>query len=190
MSMILLAFPGEKTSKKIRSILMHKGFDDVRIMSSGGEALRELSEHSAGLIICPVRMRDMDYTELIRRKSTPFYDVLLMDSAKNIYGRKEEDVVALTAPIKLTDLISTVDMMLSDVEYAYSQEKKKKKREKERLRAAKKRSPEEQMILDNAKAYLMERNHLSEEEAFRYIQKNSMDMGRSMVETAQMILMF
>jgi response regulator NasT len=81
-------------------------------------------------------------------------------------------------------------MMLSDVEYAYSQEKKKKKREKERLRAAKKRSPEEQMILDNAKAYLMERNHLSEEEAFRYIQKNSMDMGRSMVETAQMILMF
>ena len=35
----------------------------------------------------------------------------------------------------------------------------------------------------------MERNHLSEEEAFRYIQKSSMDSGTNMVETAQMILM-
>ena len=35
----------------------------------------------------------------------------------------------------------------------------------------------------------MERNHLSEEEAYRYIQKSSMDTGTNMVETAQMILM-
>lgn len=35
----------------------------------------------------------------------------------------------------------------------------------------------------------MERNHLSEEEAHRYIQKSSMDSGTNMVETAQMILM-
>lgn len=36
---------------------------------------------------------------------------------------------------------------------------------------------------------LMQRNHLSEEEAYRYIQKSSMDSGTNMVETAQMILM-
>ena len=35
---------------------------------------------------------------------------------------------------------------------------------------------------------LMERNHLTEEEAHRYIQKSSMDNGTNMVETAQMIL--
>ena len=40
----------------------------------------------------------------------------------------------------------------------------------------------------NAKILLMERNHLSEEEAHRYIQKSSMDNGTNMVETAQMIL--
>ena len=34
----------------------------------------------------------------------------------------------------------------------------------------------------------MERNHLTEEEAYRYIQKCSMDSSTSMVETAQMIL--
>lgn len=35
----------------------------------------------------------------------------------------------------------------------------------------------------------MERNHLTEEAAYRYIQKRSMDNGTNMVETAQMILM-
>jgi len=36
---------------------------------------------------------------------------------------------------------------------------------------------------------LMERNHMTEQEAFRYIQKSSMDSGTNMVETAQMILL-
>ena len=39
-----------------------------------------------------------------------------------------------------------------------------------------------------AKELLMDRNHLSEEEAHRYIQKCSMDSGTNMVETAQMVL--
>ncbi len=36
----------------------------------------------------------------------------------------------------------------------------------------------------------MERNHLSEEEAHKYIQKLSMDSGNNLVETAEMILAF
>lgn len=52
-----------------------------------------------------------------------------------------------------------------------------------------KRSQREENYIRNAKFLLMERNHLSEEEAHRYIQKSSMDSGTNMVETAQMILM-
>ena len=43
-----------------------------------------------------------------------------------------------------------------------------------------------EVILD-AKKLLMERNHMSEEEAHRYMQKCSMDSGNNMVETAKMI---
>ena len=50
------------------------------------------------------------------------------------------------------------------------------------------RSNEEKRIVDQAKHMLMDRNGLSEEEAFRYIQKSSMEQGRKMTETAQMIL--
>ena len=47
----------------------------------------------------------------------------------------------------------------------------------------------EQNYISNAKMMLMQRNHLSEDEAYRYIQKSSMDSGTNMVETAQMLLM-
>ena len=48
---------------------------------------------------------------------------------------------------------------------------------------------QEQNYISNAKMLLMERNHLSEDDAYRYIQKCSMDSGTNMVETAQMVLM-
>ena len=51
------------------------------------------------------------------------------------------------------------------------------------------RSEKEQNYISNAKMLLMERNHLSEDDAYRYIQKCSMDSGTNMVETAQMVLM-
>ena len=53
---------------------------------------------------------------------------------------------------------------------------------------ARRRSPQEQKIIDDAKAILMERNNMSEPEAFRYIQKCSMDSGNTMVESAQMVI--
>ena len=34
----------------------------------------------------------------------------------------------------------------------------------------------------------MERNHMSEEEAHRYLQKSSMESGTNIVETAEMVL--
>jgi len=52
----------------------------------------------------------------------------------------------------------------------------------------KERSMEEKELIRQAKELLMERNHMSETEAHRYIQKCSMDSGTNMVETAQMIV--
>ena len=47
---------------------------------------------------------------------------------------------------------------------------------------------EEEAIIKEAKALLMERNRMTEEEAHRYIQKCSMDSGTNMVEMAKMVL--
>ena len=52
----------------------------------------------------------------------------------------------------------------------------------------KERKQEEQALIRQAKELLMERNHMSEPESYRYIQKCSMDSGTNMVEMAQMIM--
>ena len=51
-----------------------------------------------------------------------------------------------------------------------------------------KRDDSQRKIIDQAKALLIERNNMSEEEAHRYLQKSSMESGTNMLETAQMVL--
>ena len=64
--------------------------------------------------------------------------------------------------------------------YSYSRSKKPKKPP---------RSDAEKKLIDDAKRLLMERNDMTEPEAFRYLQKTSMDTGRGMTDTAEMILL-
>ena len=88
------------------------------------------------------------------------------------------DIVCLSMPLKVHELVSTVDMMCQSVE---------RRRRRQRL-IPRERKPEELALIKEAKCLLMERNHMSEEEAHRYIQKCSMDSSTSMVETAKMVL--
>ena len=68
---------------------------------------------------------------------------------------------------------------------AADQKLKNKLRQKKRQRAE-----EDKKTVNAAKLLLMDRNHMTEPEAYRFIQKTSMDTGRTMLETAQMILLF
>ena len=52
----------------------------------------------------------------------------------------------------------------------------------------KRRNPAQRAVIEKAKSLLMERNNLTEEEAHRYLQKNSMESGTNMLETARMVL--
>ena len=65
-----------------------------------------------------------------------------------------------------------------------SQRKKRKKQKNVPVE----RSEEQRRLIDQAKLILMERNHMTESEAHRYIQKTSMDSGTNIVETAQMVI--
>ena len=119
----------------------------------------------------------MQYTEL--REALPVsFNMLLVASPSKWLDELPDGVVGLPLPIKVYDLVSTVEMLQQ------SQERERKKR-KERSR---KRNDAEKKLVDQAKALLMERNNMSEDEAHRYLQKSSMDSGTNLTETAQMIL--
>lgn len=87
--------------------------------------------------------------------------MLLMASQRVCGECMDHEIVCVTMPLKVQDLISTVEMMCMN---------QARRRKKLRSRP-KQRTEEEKKILWEAKAVLMERNHMTEEEAHRYIQK-------------------
>lgn len=177
MGSILIAMPKTDDANRIAKIVQSSGLDfEVEICSNGSEILRVSNDREYGVVICSKRLRDMNYTEL-EEYLPSFFGMILLTSDASIETHSEK-CVKLMYPLKRSDLIATIEMITS----AFYRQRKKSRQ------FPKKRSLEEQQIVDRAKAVLMERNGMSEPEAFRYLQKNSMDCGRSMVESAQMIL--
>ena len=104
--------------------------------------------------------------------------MLVLASPSRWNGVQTQGVVCLPMPLKVHNLLSTLDMMVQA-----------QQRIRRKLRSRpKERSKEEQDLINEAKALLMERNNMTESEAHRYIQKCSMDSGTNLVETSQMII--
>ena len=177
MSSIVVALPKIEDAKKIREILVRHGFSVAAVCNTAANALAGVSELDYGVLICGYRLDNMYYQELLEYLPSGF-DMLLLASHK-VIQEASSSVLTIEMPLKVGDLVNTVNMMLMQIE-----RRQKKDRKKPKVRSWK-----EQNYISNAKMLLMQRNHLSEEEAYRYIQKCSMDSGTNMVETAQMLLM-
>ena len=177
MSSIVIALPKIEDAKKIRSVLERHGFTVASVCSTASSALSNASELGSGVLICGHRLPDMNYLDLSECLPKDF-EMLLLASAR-VICEVPSSILSVEMPIKAGDLVNTVSMILMQQDRKRCKEKKKPKL----------RSEKEQNYISNAKMMLMQRNHLNEEDAYRYIQKSSMDSGTNMVETAQMLLM-
>lgn len=174
---IIVAFPRLEDAKSIRNLLVRNGFHVPNVANSGAAVVQMANELDSGIVVCGYKFQDMVYHEINEYLPGEF-QMLLVASRMVLDQCQGEDIMCLSMPIKAYELLQTVAMMVD------TQERERRRRR----RVPRQRSEEEQKLLEEAKSLLMERNNLTEEEAHRYIQKNSMDTGRSMVETAQMLL--
>lgn len=177
MTNIIVAFPKLEDAKNIKNLLVRNGFPVAAVCTTGSQAISQADNLVRGIILCSYRLPDMIYTELHDCLSTEF-EMLLMASQNILVGCMDNDIVCLAMPLKVFDLVNTMDMMIQTAE-------RRRKRQKTIPRI---RSEEEETLLTEAKRVLMNRNNMTEEEAHRYIQKCSMDSSTSLVETAQMVL--
>ena len=174
---IIVVLPKIEDAKGIRGVLMKNGFQVTAVCSTGAQVLNQLQDINDGIVICGYKMADMIYTELHDCLPSGF-DMLLLASQAVLNEHRYSDIMCLAMPLKVHDLLNTVDMMSRAI-------MRRRRREKAKPKV---RKPEETALIKEAKELLMSRNHMTEEEAHRYIQKSSMDSGTNMVETAQMIL--
>ncbi len=177
MTNIIVAFSKLDDAKSIKNILMRSGFQVIAVCTTGSQVLSTCGDWDNGILVSGYRFADMMYEEL--RECLPAaVEMLLISSPNHWINPAPKGVICLPMPLKVHDLINTLEMM------AQAQVRRRK-----RLKAQPRvRSEEERVLIEKAKVLLMERNNMTESEAHRYIQKCSMDSGTNMVETAQMVM--
>ena len=163
MENIIVVFPKIEDGKGLKGLLAKNGFHVDVVCTTGAFALEHAHSLSGGIVISGYRLPDMLYLEL-KESLPPQFDLLLLAS---------ERVLS-----QMVDFVNTIHMMF-EAQY--------RRRRRQRSQPAV-RNTEERKLIDEAKAVLMERNHMTEDEAHKYIQKCAMDSGTKLVESAQMVL--
>lgn len=174
---IIIAFPKLEDANSIKNLLVRNSYEVQSVCTTGAQAISIANELDEGIVISGYRLPDMLYRE-INSYLPKGFEMLLIASAAKLSECTEGNIVSLSMPIKVQDLMNTLQLMT----YNYM---RRKKREKSKPRQ---RTDAEKEVITKAKLVLMERNNMSEEEAHRYIQKTSMDSGTNLVEMAEMIL--
>lgn len=174
---IIIAFPKIEDANNIRNLLLRNSYEVNSVCTTGAQAISIANELDEGIVISGYRFPDMLYRE-VNGYLPKGFEMLLIASTAKLSECSEGNIVSLSMPIKVQDLLNTLQLMT----YNYMRRKKKEKNK------PKQRSEVEKEAISKAKMLLMERNNMSEEEAHRYIQKTSMDSGTNMAEMAEMIL--
>lgn len=177
MTNIIVAFAKTEDAKSVKNILVKSGFGVTAVCTSGAQALSYADEFHDGIVITGYRLTDMICAGL-KSNLPEGFEMVVMASQRVLAEVQGGGIIGLAMPLKVHELVSTVDMLSQGIV-----RRRKKRREKPKVRDEK-----DTAIIAGAKQLLMARNNMTEEEAHRYLQKHSMDNGTNLVETAQMLL--
>ncbi len=175
---IIVAFAKSKDAQNFKSLLIRGGYDSISVYSSGVQALSAMDDLGSGVIICGYRLSDMLYSDLLHDLPPYFKMLLIASESREPMECSSDNFIYLPTPLKTNDLFSTLEIMIEGVQ------RLRRKSKERRL----KRSDKDKKTIDHAKSILMERHHMTEPEAHKYLQKCSMDSGTDMLETAEMII--
>ena len=112
MSTLIVAFPKIEEARAVRSLLVRKGYDVAVPCTSGAQVINQADALSDGIIISGYKLSDnMLYSELYEYKPKSFE--MLLVASKNLWDDcQDNDIVCAAMPIKVNDLINTIEMMI------------------------------------------------------------------------------
>jgi len=178
MTGIVVVFPRMEDARGIKNILVRSGFTVHAACTTGAQAISALEDLNDGIVISGYKLADMMYLEL--KECLPDgFTMLLLATRQHLAECEAVGLAILPMPLKVHELVDVVHTLFRQCERY-----RRKRREEPR-----RKSPEEMELIAQAKALLMEKKGMTEMQAHRYLQKCSMDSGRSIVESAQMVLM-
>ena len=168
----------------LKSMLVELGFDEIFECGDGAKAVELALACFPDMAILDVSMPGMDgITAAIEIRKKLKIPIMLLTSAcdsATVKRASASGIAAfLTKPLRQQDLLPAIEIALQHVE-----EVEDLKEKIDDLREL----IENRKIIERAKGLLMEKNHVSEAEAYRIMQKSAMDKRKTLLQVADRIL--
>ena len=163
--------------------LRELGFEVVADVADGEQAIAAATQHKPDLVVMDIKMPVMDGITAAEQISALKIPVVLLTafSQKELVDRASEAgaMAYVVKPFSATDLLPAVEIAISRHQQLIALEGEIQDLQ-ERFETRK--------LIDRAKGLLNAKMNLSEPEAFRWIQKASMDRRLTMQEVAQTVI--
>lgn len=181
---ITVAMPNEQAAEKIKYALQRNGFSVGDICTSGNETLRKVQTGPPDILLISFEMPDITGLEVATIIGDEnLCSVILFTTGPQrdiaVPIAEDYDMTFLVKPVSRIALLSTIDAVL--------QNRRRMGRMEKEMRQLK-QGLEDRKIIERAKGILMKRKSISEGEAYRRIQKMSMDARVAMRDIALKII--
>jgi hypothetical protein len=192
---ILLVFPNPAACDRIRAILADASLPVLQTWHSGSSLLRQFDQYAeGGVIILPSYLPDVLVPELFDRLPDSF-DFLVLQSYDQMAEYDEQPgLVILNLPLPPAIMTETAASLLETRQAAASSWQYRTHAPAGRaappagVPPPPRRTPEDERVLRDAKHRLMADRHISEDQAHRFLLRQSMATGIRLLEIARKIL--
>ncbi|MEI6046510.1 MAG: response regulator [Chloroflexota bacterium] len=169
----------------LREMLSGLGYQVVGEAGDGRQAINLARELKPDLVIMDIKMPEMDGITAARilteERIAPVLLLTAYSQQELVQGAREAGVVGyIVKPFRQDELMPAIEVALSRF---------REFRDLEREMGDLKETLEARKIVERAKGVLMDQYNMKEADAFRRIQKLSMDTRKSMREIAEAILL-
>ncbi len=181
----MLAMSNDTSINKLKNTLVENGYSVIEQAKDGHDCLRKIRALKPDMVILDYNLASMNGYDVSKVAiDDKICEVILLITAAQeslvSEARPETNFIYMTKPINKPSLINTIELMLKN---------KRKIRELEKEIEELKASLDTRKEVEKAKGLLMRNLGLSEEEAFKRIQRQSMDKGIAMKEIAKAIIL-
>lgn len=174
MRQVIVAFERQSNSDRIREIIENSGAFSCIECRTADQVRQAVRKLRLDIVVCGFKLADESCETL-------FYDLprrcsmLMIAPQAQLELCEAEGIFKLQSPVRRSELLASVRLLAQ-------------LRQGGRLGGYVQRTQEELELVDAAKTVLMDRHGLTEEQAHRFLQKQSMDNGARLTDTAKLVL--
>lgn len=164
---IIVAYPSKEMAMQLKNVLEKDGLYVSHVCGTGSSTLGIAADMRSGVIVTASILRDMSAGTLAERLPAGFDIVALSRSGREEYMG---NLISLPLPLDKSEFLRTVEILVA-TETSFTD-----------------RSTDEKQIISNAKSILMNIKQISEMQAHKFLQNESMKKSKKMVEVAEEII--